>query len=518
MSAGDSSRPKKAETKPGQPAQLRTLGRYVIEKKVGAGGMGAVYRARDDQLKRPVALKVLPRDKAKNPTLVKRFQSEAQAAANLRHPNVIGVYDAGEVDGYLYIAMEFVDGIDVGELVVRKGVLSAKRSLDIIKQVTHALQHAYEQNIVHRDIKPSNLMIDKEGTVKLADMGLARSLNEEESSSITRDGTTVGTVDYMSPEQARDSKAADGRSDIYSLGATWFHMLCGRPPFPDGDLLNKITAHAKQEPPDPRDLNSDVPDAVAAIIFRMLEKRPEDRYQTPHELLNDLENANLEQREISIDLLAALGDDVPEEPGMSRSSRRRRERRLPSSAPSLSSASSDEADVPSMSLLASLSEEDNGETPVSSPLAANSARRAAQTSAAATRVASGTGKTKGRPKKGRARSDAAKQKRPSSETVVARGSTDTVPTPRDVLLRRGGHRRGRGGGVAFDPTRLIVIGVVVVGLIVGFIFVKSMFGGANSQPAESSNFSGTVVPEAVSSPAASGPQRVENTPSPPRRR
>lgn len=507
MSAGDASRSQKDQKKAGQPAQLRTLGRYVIEKKVGAGGMGAVYRARDDQLKRMVALKVLPRDKAENPTLVKRFQSEAQAAANLKHPNIIGVYDAGEVDGYLYIAMEFVKGIDVGDLVIRKGVLSAKRSLDIVKQVTVALQHAYEQNIVHRDIKPSNLMIDEEGTVKLADMGLARSLNEEESSSITRDGTTVGTVDYMSPEQARDSKAADGRSDIYSLGATWFHMLCGHPPFPEGDLLNKITAHAKNEPPDPRDINPDIPDAIAAIIFRMLEKRPEDRYQTPQELLDDLENANLDQREVSLDLLAALGDDAPEGEKQPRP-RRRRERPSTSSSP-LASAP-DDGDVPSLSLLAGLSEEDDdAAAPVSN------SRPARQSSSGTKRTASTKSKaesTKDRPRRG-----PKKKKRPSSETTTSRGSTDTVPSARDVMLRRGGKRRGK-GGVSFDPTRLVVIGVVIVGLIVGYSFVKSMFNGSNSQQSGGPNPSRTVAPETGSSPATGSPQRVDSTPSPPRRR
>ena len=502
MSAGDSSKSQKDQKK---PAQLRKLGRYLIEKKVGAGGMGAVYRARDEQLKRTVALKVLPREKAKNPTLVKRFQSEAQAAAHLRHPNIIGVYDAGEVDGYLYIAMEFVKGIDVGDLVARKGVLSAKRSMDIVRQVSVALQHAYEQNIVHRDIKPSNLMIDQEGTVKLADMGLARSLNEEESSSITRDGTTVGTVDYMSPEQARDSKAADGRSDLYSLGATWFHMLCGHPPFHEGDLLNKITAHAKNEPPDPRDINPDVPDAIAAIIFRMLEKRPEDRYQTPQELLDDLENANLDQREVSLDLLAALGDDTPE--GQLKPRPKRRRERPSTSSTSTEPSRSDEGDVPSMNLLASLAEEDD------EPAAAEPSRTESGQSSTGTKRRSTATKSK----KGRRSRDPKKKKRSSSETVATRGSTDTVPSARDVMLRRGGRRRGK-GGVSLDPTRLIVIGVVIVGLIVGYSFVKSMFSGSNSQPAGGQTGSGAAQLTTGSDTATSSPQRGDSTPSPPRRR
>ncbi|MBI1313377.1 protein kinase [bacterium] len=498
MPAGDPSPPaKNGQKKPAQQANLQSLGRYFIQKKVGAGGMGAVYRATDQQLKRTVALKVLPRDKAKNPTLVKRFQSEAQAAAHLRHPNIIGVYDAGEIDGFLYIAMEFVEGIDVADLVARKGVLSPKRSLDIIRQVTLALQHAYEQNIVHRDIKPSNLMIDKEGNVKLADMGLARSLDEEESSSITRDGTTVGTVDYMSPEQARDSKSADCRSDIYSLGATWFHMLCGRPPFHEGDLLNKITAHAQNEPPDPRDLNPDVPDAIAAIIFRMLEKKPQDRYQTPQELLDDLNNANLDQREISLDLLAALGDD-DDGGGEQRPARRRRER---------AAASSAAADVPSIDLLAGLSEEDD-DVPAASAAVKRPSGSAVSADPSSAEL---KGSKKARPKV------APKKKRPSSaETVADRGSTDSVPSAREVMLRRGSRRHAKGGGVSFNPIRLMIVGAAVIGLFIVYSFVKPMFEGSSS-PAPSSTNRGDLTPSTNPPPSPPGPPRANGMPSPPRR-
>ena len=202
----------------GQPSQpvteLKKLGKYQIEKRIGAGGMGTVYLARDTQLKRIVALKVLPQDKAQNPTLVKRFKAEAQAAAQLRHNNIVGVYDTGEDDGYLFIAMEYVEGQDLFELVQKRGIIPVKRSIEIIKQVAAALQHAFEQNIVHRDIKPSNLLIRRDGVVKLTDLGLARSIDDTLETNITRAGTTVGTVDYMSPEQARNSKAADIRSDL----------------------------------------------------------------------------------------------------------------------------------------------------------------------------------------------------------------------------------------------------------------------------------------------------------------
>jgi len=250
--------------------------------------MGAVYLAHDEVLNRQVALKVLPRDKAENPILVRRFKSEAQAAAHLDHPNIIAVHDAGEANGYLYIALEFVDGTDLANMVAKRGVLPVKRSLEVIKQATLALQHAAEHKIVHRDIKPANLMIRRDGQVKLADMGLARIIDEGADTSITRTGTTVGTVDYMSPEQARDSKAADIRSDIYSLGCAWYYLLTGSAPFPEGGVTNKLHAHFKTPFPDPRDKNPQVPEGVTAVMRRMTEKDPARRYQTPEELIADL--------------------------------------------------------------------------------------------------------------------------------------------------------------------------------------------------------------------------------------
>lgn len=289
--------------------ELTQLGRYTIKRKLGAGGMGTVFLAEDTQLKRTVALKVLPKERSQNPTLVKRFKAEAQSAARLKHDNIVAVYDAGQADGFLYIALEYIDGIDVHDLASKRGRVPVKRSIDIIKQVARALQHAHEQGIVHRDIKPANLMIQRDGTVKLADMGLARSVDETMESGITRAGTTVGTVDYMSPEQARSSKAADTRSDIYSLGCTWYHMLVGGPPFPADSLTNKLNAHATQPPPDPRTTNEGVPETIVAVIHRMMAKKAEDRYQTPAELLEDLENTNLSRSSLSNDVLAALAEE-----------------------------------------------------------------------------------------------------------------------------------------------------------------------------------------------------------------
>ena len=290
-------------------ATRKTLGPYELKRKLGQGGMGAVYLAVDPSLKRQVALKILPREKASNPQLVKRFKAEAQNASQLTHENIVSVYGAGEADGYLYIALEFIDGIDVHDLVERRGVLPVKRSIDIIKQVCRALQHALEQGIVHRDIKPANLLVRRDGVVKLADMGLARAVDETMETGLTRAGTTVGTVDYMSPEQARNSKAADVRSDMYSLGCTWYHMLTGAPPFSEGSLTNKLNAHANRTPPDARDKNPAVSEGVVAVMRRMMAKNPDDRYQTPNELIKDLEGALVNKDAVSRKILEALNDD-----------------------------------------------------------------------------------------------------------------------------------------------------------------------------------------------------------------
>ncbi|MEZ5942598.1 MAG: serine/threonine-protein kinase [Planctomycetaceae bacterium] len=296
--------------KSGEASGPLAFGKYDIQRKLGAGGMGTVYLGIDRDLKRTVALKILTKDREANPLLVKRFQSEGQTAAHLQHRNIISVYESGEIEGHLYLALEYVDGIDILQWMKKRGVLPVRRSVDIIRQVATALEHAHGKNIVHRDIKPSNIMIKADGTVKLADMGLARFMDEELDSSITRAGTTVGTVDYMSPEQARDSRAADIRSDIYSLGCSWFHMLTNRIPYPGSGITNKLRAHASEPVPDPRQFNPSVPPGVVAVIQRMMAKKPEERYQTPAELLTDLAEASLTRREVSSDLLAALASEA----------------------------------------------------------------------------------------------------------------------------------------------------------------------------------------------------------------
>jgi serine/threonine protein kinase len=287
-----------------------SLGKFSIEKEIGSGGMGTVYLAIDTVTKQSVALKILSRKKAENPALVKRFKAEANAAAQLKHDHITSVYGAGEIDGFLYIALEYVDGTDLQELMNQNGRLPIEQSVQIIKQVTLALQHAFERGIVHRDIKPSNMLIDRSGNVKLTDMGLARSVDETAEAGITRIGTTVGTVDYMAPEQAQDSRSADIRSDIYSLGCTWYHMLTGVPPFPEGSLTNKIFAHQSSPRPNPCEVVSTIPAGIAVIIRRLMARSPQNRYQTPGDLLDVLDQIHRLKDLNSAEFLSALGHAV----------------------------------------------------------------------------------------------------------------------------------------------------------------------------------------------------------------
>lgn len=490
------------------PADLRTFGRYVIEKKLGEGGMGAVYRAVDSTLKRTVALKILPREKAQNEILVKRFQAEAQAAAQLRHKNIVCVYDSGEHDGYLYIAMEYIDGIDVQDLVLRKGGLSVKRSLDIIKQVARALEHAYEQTIVHRDIKPANLLIDRDGNVKLADMGLARSIAETEEAGITRAGTTVGTVDYMSPEQARDSKSADCRSDMYSLASTWYHMLAGKPPFPDGDLLNKITAHATQTPPDPRDVRPNIPESVVQIMHKMLEKKPARRYQTPAELIHDLEHGfsageapdsasqDGEEKILSLDILAGLAEEdmaadaeIPIRPRKS-SSRSKREK-----------LSDPAVDAPEIVL------------PDTTTLKKRTAKSSGEI---ATKTRPGRKATR---KSGGKSSGSIPKRSPSATDTVAddAATSSTIPSRREVMLARNvRHRR-----TAENRKQMIVMGACLLGvLVVGYMVYSALTGPSTSEsppPAGSAPAGAPAASSSGGSAPASGGDAAAPARQPPRR-
>jgi serine/threonine protein kinase len=272
---------------------LSRIGRYRIICHLKTGGMAKVYKAEDTETGRAVALKVLTAESASNPRRLERFRREAKQGARLRHENIVSLYEYGEADGMLFLALEFVDGVDVEELIRIHGPLRVQDARSIITQIARALDYAHSMGTVHRDIKPSNMLITRRHgrcVAKLADLGLARGGIEEESR-VTRDGSTVGTVDYIAPEQARSSDAADIRSDIYSLGCSLYHMLSGEPPFNEGSIIQRLMQHSKVEPADLREINAEVTDELWAICRRMLAKQRAQRYQTPAELLADLAHA-----------------------------------------------------------------------------------------------------------------------------------------------------------------------------------------------------------------------------------
>jgi serine/threonine protein kinase len=266
------------------------IGKYLIIQHIATGGMGTVFKAQDTEHQRVVALKVLAPEFAENPVLVERFHREAKHAARLSHKNIVDFYESGQADGFHYLAMEYVVGVDLSEYIRRKNQIDPEESRRILIQAAKALAHAYEQGIIHRDIKPSNfLLANEEGRcrVKLTDLGLSR-MESEEDFRVTRAGTTVGTVDYMAPEQARDASLADVRSDIYSLGCTLYHMLAGRPPFAEGGIGERVYKHIAVDPPDIRQFNPTVSPMLWTVMRRMLSKHPDDRFQTPDELVEAL--------------------------------------------------------------------------------------------------------------------------------------------------------------------------------------------------------------------------------------
>jgi serine/threonine-protein kinase len=273
------------------------IGKYELKEHIATGGMGAVYRAVDREDGCEVALKVLAPELAARPQTLERFRREAHHGLKLHHENIVALYELGEENGVYFLVMEFVDGVDVQTLIQRTGPMDAAQACDIVRQVALGLDHAWQTGIIHRDIKPSNILLADQGrrrVAKLSDLGLAIQAHDEECR-LTRFGNTVGTVDYMAPEQARNSRSVDVRSDIYSLGCTWFHMLAGRAPFAEGSLAERVFKHALVAAPDIRQFNRGVPPCQVTILGRMLEKVPEKRYQTPAELIIDLTSAMASQ-------------------------------------------------------------------------------------------------------------------------------------------------------------------------------------------------------------------------------
>src|SRR5881396_3512620 len=258
-------------------------GRYQVVRKLGAGGMANVYLAEDQELGRRVAIKILNDRHANDEQFVERFRREAKNAAALSHPNIVSIYDRGEAEGTYYIAMEFLEGRSLKELIVQRGPAPVTVSVEYARQILSALRFAHRHGIVHRDIKPHNVLVDSEGRVKVTDFGIARA----GTSQMTEAGSIVGTAQYLSPEQARGSPV-DQRSDVYSVGIVLYEMLTGKVPFTGETPLEIAMKHLSEVPVPPSELRDDVPDDLDLVVLRALAKDPEDRYQTAEEMNADL--------------------------------------------------------------------------------------------------------------------------------------------------------------------------------------------------------------------------------------
>ncbi|MFO0957768.1 MAG: tetratricopeptide repeat protein [Isosphaeraceae bacterium] len=273
---------------------------YLLLRPLGRGGMGQVFQAVHRKMKRVVALKVMRPDLLADEWAVRRFHREIEAVARLAHPNIVMAYDAGEVQDTHFLVMEFVEGIDLARVLEESGRLPASQAIDIVRQACLGLQHAHEQGLIHRDIKPSNLMITSRGAIlKILDLGLAR-INPWNSAHsptagggpmarLTPSGMPVGTPDYLAPEQLLDPVGADIRSDLYSLGCTFYHLLAGRPPFGAGNLFQTFLAHRESEPTRIEQIRRELPAGLGDLVHRLMAKRPENRYASPADVIEALD-------------------------------------------------------------------------------------------------------------------------------------------------------------------------------------------------------------------------------------
>ena len=292
------------------PVPLAAHSRYEVQNLIGRGGMGRVFKARHRMMDRTVALKVIDSQWVQKPEVIDRFKREVKAAASLSHPNIVTAHDAEQADNLHFLAMEFVDGIDLAQTIRDHGPLSVATACDYIRQAAEGLQYAHDRGMVHRDIKPHNLMITKDSVIKILDFGLAslapRTATNEPSGehadgNLTIDGAIMGTPDFISPEQARDASRVDGRSDIYSLGMTLYYLLAGRAPFSAGHAIEKLKLHAEADPAPLSEFRNDVPEALQRIVSQMIAKDPSLRFQSPKEVaatLRALAQTELQQQAV----------------------------------------------------------------------------------------------------------------------------------------------------------------------------------------------------------------------------
>src|SRR3954470_760020 len=258
--------------------------RYQIDREIARGGMAEVYLARDQALNRQVALKALFPEFAREPSFVERFRREAQAAANLNHPNIVGIYDWGQEDGTYFIVMEYVEGRSLRDLIRSEGLIDPGRAADITAEIASALAFAHRSGVVHRDVKPGNVLITPQGNVKVTDFGIARA---GASDGLTQTGSVMGTATYFSPEQAQ-GLAVDGRSDVYSLGIVLYELVCGGVPFVADSPVSVAYKHVREDAVPPSQRNPEVPHALEQIILSALAKDPEHRYQSADDLRADI--------------------------------------------------------------------------------------------------------------------------------------------------------------------------------------------------------------------------------------
>ena len=289
--------------------------RYQVLEMLGAGGMGAVYKAEHRLMKRLVALKVINPSLVDRPELVERFRREVQAAARLAHPNIATAHDAEHAGALHFLVMEFIAGRDLARVVEEEGPLSIARACDYTRQAALGLQHAHERGMVHRDIKPHNLMLTTDGQVKILDFGLAHFASENAADALTAVGSVMGTPDYIAPEQARDAHQADIRADIYSLGCSLYFLLTGQPPFPGGTFMSKLSGHLERTPQSVAKLRKDVPADLLGVLNRMMCKdrcsaiRPQPRsprHSRPSQAPNRLPRFAASPRSLEPASIAAL--------------------------------------------------------------------------------------------------------------------------------------------------------------------------------------------------------------------
>lgn len=279
-----------AQAMRGKASRL-VIGKYLLLEPIGQGGMGRVFKAYHRQMRRVVAMKIVVSPTGSDSLKrIQRFEREAIATARLDHPHIVSLYDVGQSGRLLYLVMQYVEGLQLRQLVKKEGPLRVERALDIMRQAAEGLRYAHSLGAIHRDVKPSNIMLTGSGVLKILDLGLAR-LTEETSSDLTRVGATLGTVEWMAPEQAADARTVDHRADIYSLGCTFHYLLTGRPVYRSDSPVATLRMHREEAIPSLRDVRLDVPEALDQLFQAMVAKSPEQRPQSMDEVLKAIAEA-----------------------------------------------------------------------------------------------------------------------------------------------------------------------------------------------------------------------------------